>query len=83
MRVMEARAEEQRQARLRADAEWRKQQRQRELERSQVRQQKLRLCFALIIVSETLCAVAFCRSASQQLSDAGDLSVVQSLSRRA
>ena len=33
---MGARAEEQRQARLRADAEWRKQQRQRELERSQV-----------------------------------------------
>ena len=33
---MEARAEKQRQARLRADMKWRKQQRQRELERNQV-----------------------------------------------
>lgn len=34
---MEAKAEVQRQAKLRADAEWRKQQRERDLERLQVR----------------------------------------------
>ena len=38
---MEARAEKQRQAKLSADAEWRKQQRQRELERNQARWQSM------------------------------------------